>query len=44
MDWDLSTESFSKLLYDINPKFETIAWMLVLFVFIVVIYYMVILS
>ena len=37
-------ESFSKLLYDINPKFETIAWMLVLFVFIVVIYYMVILS
>ena len=37
-------ESFSKLLYDINPKFEIIAWMLVLFVFIVVIYYMVILS
>ena len=30
-------ESFSKLLYDINPKFEIIAWMLVLFVFIVVI-------
>ena len=39
-----SKKSFSKLLYDINPKFEIIAWMLVLFVFIVVIYYMVILS
>ena len=39
-----SRESFSKLLHDINPKFEIIAWMLVLFVFIVVIYYMVILS
>lgn len=37
-------ESFSKLLPDINPKFEIIAWMLVLFVFIVAIYYMVILS
>lgn len=37
-------KSFSKLLYDINPKFEIIAWMLVLFVFIVAIYYMVILS
>ena len=37
-------ESFSKLLHDINPKFEIVAWMLVLFVFIVVIYYMVILS
>ena len=37
-------ESFSKLLHDINPKFEIIAWMLVLFVFIVAIYYMVILS
>lgn len=37
-------ESFSKLLHDINPKFEIIGWMLVLFVFIVVIYYMVILS
>ena len=37
-------KSFSKLLHDINPKFEIIAWMLVIFVFIVVIYYMVILS
>ena len=37
-------ESFSKMLHDINPKFEIIAWMLVLFVFIVAIYYMVILS
>ncbi len=37
-------ESFSKLLHDINPKFEIIAWILVLFVFVVVIYYMVILS
>lgn len=37
-------ESFSKLLYDINHKFEIVAWILVLFVFIVVIYYMVILS
>lgn len=36
--------SFSKLMYKINPKFEIIAWMIVLFVFIVVIYYMVILS
>lgn len=36
--------SFSKLLHDIRPEFEIIAWMLVLFVFIVVIYYMVILS
>ena len=39
-----SKKSFSKLLHDINPKFEIIAWILVLFVFIVVIYYMVILS
>ena len=37
-------KSFSKFLHDINPKFEIIAWMLVLFVFIVAIYYMVILS
>ena len=37
-------KSFSKLLHDINPKFEIVAWLLVLFVFIVVIYYMVILS
>jgi NSS family neurotransmitter:Na+ symporter len=39
-----SKKSFSKLLHDINPKFEIIAWLLVLFVFIVAIYYMVILS
>ncbi len=37
-------KSFSKLLHDINPKFEIIAWMLVIFVFIIAIYYMVILS
>ena len=37
-------ESFSKLMRSIRPEFEIIAWMLVLFVFIVVIYYMVILS
>ncbi len=37
-------ESFSKILRKINPKFEIIAWILVLFVFIIVIYYMVILS
>lgn len=37
-------ESFSKIMKKINPKFEIIAWMLVLFVFIVTIYYMVILS
>ena len=37
-------KSFSKLMYDIKPEFEVIAWMVVLFVFIVVIYYMVILS
>ena len=36
--------SFSKLMHDIRPEFEIIAWMLVLFVFIVVIYYMVILG
>lgn len=37
-------KSFSKLLYDIDPRFEIVAWALVLFVFIVAIYYMVILS
>ena len=37
-------ESFSKIMRKINPKFEVIAWVLVLFVFIVTIYYMVILS
>ncbi len=37
-------ESFSKIMKSINPKFEIIAWILVLFVFIVTIYYMVILS
>ena len=37
-------ESFSKIMHKINPKFEIIAWILVLFVFIVTIYYMVILS
>ena len=37
-------ESFSKIMKKINPKFEIIAWILVLFVFIVTIYYMVILS
>ena len=36
--------SFSKLMYSIRPEFEIIAWMIVLFVFIVVIYYMVILG
>ena len=37
-------ESFSNIMKKINPKFEIIAWILVLFVFIVTIYYMVILS
>lgn len=37
-------KSFSKIMKEINPKFEIIAWILILFVFIVVIYYMVILS
>ena len=37
-------KSFSKLMHDIRPEFEIIAWMLVLFVFIVVIYYMIILG
>ena len=37
-------ESFSKIMKSINPKFEIIAWILMLFVFVVTIYYMVILS
>ena len=37
-------ESFSKIMKDIRPEFEIIAWILVLFVFVVTIYYMVILS
>lgn len=37
-------ESFSKIMKTIKPKFEIIAWILVIFVFIVTIYYMVILS
>ena len=37
-------ESFSKILKKIDDRFEYVAWMLILFVFIVVIYYMVILS
>ena len=37
-------ESFSSIMRDINPKFEIVAWILVLFVYIVTIYYMVILS
>ena len=37
-------ESFSKIVRDIKPEFEIIAWILVLFVFVVTIYYMVILS
>ena len=37
-------ESFSNIMKSINPKFEIIAWILVLFIFIVTIYYMVILS
>ena len=37
-------ESFSKIMKKIKPEFEMIAWILVLFVFIVTIYYMVILS
>ena len=36
--------TFSNILKRINPKFEFIAWLLIIFVFIVVIYYMVILS
>ena len=37
-------KSFSKLMHDIRPEFEIIAWALVLFVFVVVIYYMIILG
>lgn len=37
-------EPFSNIMHDINPKFEIIAWLLVIFVFIVTVYYMVILS
>ena len=37
-------KSFSKLMHDIRQEFEIFAWMIVLLVFIVVIYYMVILS
>ena len=37
-------DSFSNIMRKINPKYEFVAWALVLFVFIVTIYYMVILS
>ena len=37
-------DSFSNIMKKINPKFEIFAWILVLFVFIVTIYYMVILG
>ncbi|MBR5504415.1 MAG: sodium-dependent transporter [Methanobrevibacter sp.] len=37
-------ESFSNILKDIDERLEIVAWILILFVFIVVIYYMVILS
>lgn len=37
-------KSFSNLMNSIRPEFEIIAWMLVLFVFVVVIYYMIILG
>ena len=37
-------KSFSAIMKKIKPQFEIIAWILVLFVFVVVIYYMVILS
>lgn len=37
-------ERFSKLMHDIRPEFEIIAWILVLLVFVVVIYYMIILG
>ena len=39
-----SKKSFSKLMRDIHPEFEIIAWILVLFVFVIVTYYMVILG
>ena len=37
-------ESFSKILRKIKPEFEIIAWVLLLFIFVVTIYYLVILS
>lgn len=37
-------KSFSKIVSEINPRLEFVAWILVLFVFIVTIYYMVILG
>ena len=37
-------DSFTNIVKGINPKFEFISWMLILFVFIVIIYYLVILS
>lgn len=37
-------KSFTEIMKTINPKFEVIAWILVLFTFIVTIYYMVVLS
>lgn len=37
-------KSFTDIMKSINPKFEIIAWILVIFTFIVTIYYMVILS
>lgn len=37
-------DSFTNIVKKINPKFEFVSWMLILFVFIVVIYYLVILS
>ena len=37
-------DSFSNIVRKIKPQFEIIAWMLVLFVFVVTVYYMVILS
>jgi NSS family neurotransmitter:Na+ symporter len=37
-------DSFSNIVKSINPKFEFVSWMLILFVFIVTIYYVVILG
>ena len=37
-------DSFANIVTKINPKFEFFSWMLILFVFIIVIYYVVILS
>lgn len=39
-----SRESLTQIMKKINPKLEYVAWILILFVFIVVIYYMVIVS